>query len=840
MDGAVLHARAEGRRFLTAVLMVTTALTTIGFAGEASAQNWQDRLRQLDQGAPSKLPDWSSLQLAQAAATRPDFNIPPQPLADALTLFGRQSGMQVSVDAELVRGLSSPGVTGTMTAEQALARLLAGTGIAYQITGNNTAMLQRAPSGAAQPNPVDLPPVVVEATANRNSDITSLPAPYAGNQVARGGRVGSLGNRDMMETPFKVTSYTNEVIRNQQADSIAEVLQNDPAVRTTYGFGNFSEQFVIRGFPLSGDDIAIDGLYGLAPRQIIATEMFERVEVLVGASAFLNGVAPGNTGIGGSVNLVPKRAGDNPLTRLTTSYAQDSRFGGAADVSRRFGPDNEFGVRVNLAGRGGETSVDNEERQTVLGSAAFDYRGDRFRGTLDLSYQRQIVDQGRPVVFVNGPIVPDAPSATTNYAPAWSYSRLRDSAAQFRGEYDVTQDLMGYIAFGARDMREDGNYGSPTVNAAGIGTVSRLTVPREDWAASGQTGARFKAETGPLKHTFDVGVSALRTINRNSFQFSGTQPTNIHNPPILSEPGTAFASGDFEDLPKVSRSDLKSATISDTLSVLNDRIILVVGGRHQWMDIKGYDRVTGATTSSFKDEATSPVVGLVVRPVKELSLYANRIEGLAQGPTAPATAINIGQVFPPFKSTQYEVGAKLDFGMIGGSVAVFQTKQPSGVTDPNTLIFGVSGEQRNRGIELQVFGEPLTGVRLLGGVTFINSELEGTAGGTNDGNDGVGVPHYQVNLGAEWDPWFMRNVTLAARVIHTSSQFLDQANTQKVTDWSRLDLGARYRTEIENRMVVFRANVENVTNEAYWASANGGYLLQGLPLTAKLSVSVDF
>jgi iron complex outermembrane recepter protein len=258
------------------------------------------------------------------------------------------------------------------------------------------------------------------------------------------------------------------------------------------------------------------------------------------------------------------------------------------------------------------------------------------------------------------------------------------------------------------------------------------------------------------------------------------------------------------------------------------------------MNIGGFDRVTGAKTTKFDDSATSPVVGIVVKPIEQVALYANRIEGLAQGPTAPATAVNSGQVFAPFKSVQYEVGAKLDLGKFGASLALFQTKQPSGFTDPDTLVFDVSGEQRNRGIELLMFGEPLAGVRLLGGVTLIEAILESTAGGQFDGNDAVGVPRYQANFGAEWDPWFLPKVTLSARVLHTAPQYLNQANTQEIPSWSRLDIGSRYTTEIDNRIVVFRANIENVTNEAYWASTHGGYLTQGVPLTAKLSVSVDF
>ena len=160
---------------------------------------------------------------------------------------------------------------------------------------------------------------------------------FAGGQVSRGGRAGILGNLDMMDSPFSSTNFTAEIIREQQAKSVADVLQNDPVVRVAQGFGNFQELYVIRGFPVYSDDMTYNGLYGVLPRQYVAAELLERVEVFRGASAFLNGAAPGGSGLGGSVNIVPKRAGEEPLNRLTVGYESQSHIYGAADISRRFG-----------------------------------------------------------------------------------------------------------------------------------------------------------------------------------------------------------------------------------------------------------------------------------------------------------------------------------------------------------------------------------------------------------------------------------------------------------------------------------------------------------------------
>ncbi|MGC1270404.1 MAG: TonB-dependent receptor plug domain-containing protein, partial [Croceibacterium sp.] len=114
--------------------------------------------------------------------------------------------------------------------------------------------------------------------------------------VLNRGNAGVLGDKPAEDLPFSVRSYDESLILNQQPQTLGEVLQNDPTIRTTYGFGNAAEQFIVRGFPLFGDDIGLNGLYGIAPRQLVAPELFDSVQVLNGASAFLNGAAPGGSG----------------------------------------------------------------------------------------------------------------------------------------------------------------------------------------------------------------------------------------------------------------------------------------------------------------------------------------------------------------------------------------------------------------------------------------------------------------------------------------------------------------------------------------------------------------
>jgi iron complex outermembrane receptor protein len=238
--------------------------------------------------------------------------------------------------------------------------------------------------------------------------------------------LGLLGNVDMMDTPFNTLNFTQALIQDQQARSVADVLQNDPSVRVARGFGNFQELYVIRGFAVNSDDLAYNGLYGLLPRQFVASELLERVEVFRGANSFLNGAAPGGGGIGGSINLLPKRASNNPLTQVTIGTETGGQGYAAIDIGRRFGADGNTGIRVNAARRDGDTSVDNEHRELTVASVGLDFQARDFRLSADIGYQDHKLKAPRPsVTVVSGIALPAAPDGS---ATSRSSGRTRMNA----------------------------------------------------------------------------------------------------------------------------------------------------------------------------------------------------------------------------------------------------------------------------------------------------------------------------------------------------------------------------------------------------------------------------
>lgn len=710
------------------------------------------------------------------------------------------------------------------------------------------------------------PGAAQERQAETTSDII-VTAQQKQKQVVSDGNIGVLGAKSALETPFNVTSYTAQLVLDQQSETLGKVLENDPSVRTTYGSGNQSELFVIRGFPLFGDDVAIDGLFGVTPRQLVSPELYESVQVLNGASAFLFGAAPGGSGIGGGINLVPKRA-QKTLLRATGTYSGDSTFGGNFDIGTRFGDDDAFGIRVNGVYRDGHTAIDREKRGARVIGADFDARKGPARFFLDFGYENQRAFAPRPEVkLLNTSIaVPDAPRASSNYAQPWTFTRLRDIYLLGRAEIDITDHIMAYAAGGFRDGHESGDYSTLTITNAttGAATQSRLYVPRKDNNQSAQAGIRGKFTVAGISNEFNAGGSINFAENRNAFAFGAFSPanggtsatgnstsfnTNLYDPRFVSKPPNGSTGGNLTDLPKVATSSFKSLFLSDTIGLIDDRILITAGFREQQIIVRGYDRASLKRTSRYDKSAATPVVGVIGRVTDHISLYANRIEGLAQGPTAPtnATTLNPGQVFPPFRSVQYEVGGKVAIKGLTATLALYQIRQPNSfnaptptATDPAATTFVIDGEQRNRGIELGFNGEPTNWLRFIGGMSLNQAEQTKTLKGATDGNKAIGVPGFQANIGAEIVPPFLRAATLTARMVKTGHQYLDVTNLQRVPGWTRFDLGMRYVLVADRHPVTLRVSAENVDNRRFWYSAFGGYLVQGAPRTVKASMTFEY
>ncbi|MGP9766213.1 TonB-dependent receptor [Halomonas sp. AOP13-D3-9] len=679
-----------------------------------------------------------------------------------------------------------------------------------------------------------LAPVTVHGEA------TSVDDAYAGGQVTYSNRAGFLGNRDFMETPFNAISYTDRFIQDQQAQNITDVIAaTDPSVFSNGVTSAWSETYSIRGFNASTGDVTFGGLAGMAPYYRTSPEMFERIEVLKGPSALLNGMPPGGS-VGGAINLVPKRAGDEPLTRFTTTYMSDAQFGGHLDVGRRLGDDQQFGVRFNGVYRDGEGAVDNQEPRVQMGALGLDWRGERARLSADLySADDHIDGPVRGINLAPGLAVPTPPEPDTLINPDWAFADTRDKGAVLRGEFDFTDEIMGYASIGqsetnytyngamlAQVLDDQGNYRT---------SIGQLAFDVEKTSA--EVGVRGHFQTGAINH--DISVNATHYEHEQHDYGRRIVPgadwiTNLYNPQW-------GAAAEFIT-PHIMHTELRlnSYGLADTLSFADDRIQLTLGARRQEVVSDAYSVTSGARISRYDESAVTPAAALLFKATDQVSLYANYIEGLSQGATAPMTAANAGEVFEPYKTKQNEVGVKLDLGDFSHTLSLYEIKRPSSYTDLETNIFSFGGEQRNRGVEWSFFGSPLSNLRMMGGIAYVDPEITRAASDEDQGNQATGVPDLQAKLGTEWDLPAAPGLTLTANATAMSEQYINSDNSLSVPGHTIYDVGARYATHLSSYPLTLRATINNVTDKTYWGMPQLSSLALGAPRTFMFSASLDF
>ncbi len=665
-------------------------------------------------------------------------------------------------------------------------------------------------------------------------------------QVATKGQLGVLGDLSTFDTPFAQSSYTAKLIQDQMARSISDIAANDPAVRPAGSRYAESESLTIRGFSVYAGNVLFDGLPGLADDRQPSLDGIERVDIFKGPSALLNN---GAQDVGGTINFVPKRAADAPLTELTLGYDSDLEGEAHLDLGRRFGADRRFGVRVGLGGRYGDTPLDGMKERAGIGTLAVDYKGDRLRVLLDANLQdRRLLGYlsgfGVAAVNQNGVAfaIPGAPDPSNNIFAGANYYRKWTGVVLGQVEDDVADWLTVFAAVGYRRSTERylGAYYPTILDRAGDTSVFNIPYIRRGETESGRFGLRARFVTGPIGHSVTLSGETYRDRSHGGVAFYDALATNIYRPVRL---GSQVVDYPFPPDGYVSTSRATSAVLADVMTAFDGRVTLIAGARRQTLFAGSRDPTGSSSPSRYEKTKVTPSVALAVKPVARLTIYGNYIQTLQQAPSPPAGTVNAAQIFPPAVAKQYEVGAKYDFGRGGLTVAAFDIRQPVGIVTArpdNTLVFSLGGQQRNRGIELGLFGEVLPGLRLIGGASFIDAKLTRTQDGVNDGNTAVGVPDTQVNIGAEWDVRGLAGLTLTGRVIYTSREYFDAENSRTIPAWTRFDVGARYAFRVADRAVTARISVENVANKNYWSSALQSSLAIGAPRTVLLSVTTSF
>lgn len=767
-------------------------------------------------------------ELAQTHATQ-DFDIPPQPLTSALTAFAQRTGLRLAYGAQLTEGVASPGVRGAMSAEDALKRLLSGTGLTARFSDARTITLEKLAADGA----MTLDPVNVEGgIPGQTGGVQALQKDGLAKDGYRSeliSSLGPLGQTAIRDTPYSVSVVPRELIENIQAQSPDDVFRVNPVIRTlTPQLSGWSPMVSMRGFTTY--DSAEDGMRQSFSRAT-SLEDKERIEVLTGLSGFLYGAAAP----AGMVNYVYKRPTVERLNSMTIgSYGADQKYI-HGDFGGRIDTEGQAGYRLNLVKQSGETAIDDQTIDRFLASGAFDWdMTDRLKLELNASYSKYEMENPNSYwAFQNNVPHGNAPDTGKNWSQPW----IRDEIDKAHLSGKLTYDVNDILTLRGGYMRE---YGDRPVQEHTMNSVRAPGQYHQIAIRSGETRSVFDAAQGFADLSFATGfmshklTTGYHMYSDRAWQttyspntgwigpYSQSSPTHTTEPVFPGNSSKPYYAGYVQN---------HNFVVGDQIKV-NEQWSVLAGANYSRVMTKSLGASGVQTTPDYDEGRLSPSASLLFKPMPWMTLYGSYIEGLEKGGTAPDVATNKGQVMAPMISTQREVGIKADVGRVLLTGALFDIEKAFEFTGASGA-YSQDGRQKHRGVEITATGKVLDSLTVLGGLTLIDAKVQG---GTYDGAEPMNVADTMAKLYTEYEVPGLDGVFLTGGVYHTGRQWANNLNNDQLKAYTTADLGLRYTTEQLGNPLTARLYVSNITGESYWM--NSYYL--GNPRSVAASLQMKF
>lgn len=666
--------------------------------------------------------------------------------------------------------------------------------------------------------------------------------------------IGTWTDTPLMDTPFSVQIVPQQVLRDQQAVRLQEALRNVPGVRRIAQNANLNDEFLLRGF--GSNTTYRDGVRENA-RGHSDLANIERVEVLKGPGSILYGRAEP----GGIINMVTKKPQAEQRTEVQQQAGSWDSYRTTIDTMGTFTADKSLLYRVNVAYEDADSFRDWEDsNRFFIAPTAQWYVSDQTEVLFELTY---LNDHATPI-----PRLPELYGGQDvgRIAPVSRSTNLGDPLAKhdvdgvlaginWSHQFDDEWTLRHRMTYQSEKINSyniyitspaDPDYIDETIFMRGLQDVRRET--KDYFTSLYLTG---KLATGSIGHTVVFGADYYKQdddINR-LLEIQEGDPLlfiDIYDPQRL--PGRPFID------PATNRTipldtNWYGIYAQDQIE-LPFNVFALVGFRYDQAEtdysINQFGQQTFAAAAD--DDEVSSRYGLLWRPREELSIYGSYTENFGNPNFADET---LG-VLPPELGEQWEAGIKTETGLFSASLAWFElTKNNIAGEDDegDTIIFG---EAEARGIELELIGEVLPGLRVIGGYAYMpfaeitkDSKLEfddlGNPVGAGPGLEGSrlwAVPRHQGSLWGTYE--FQRGnldgLQIGAGVFAAGKVYNDIENTIVLPSYETISLMASYRFNVGRTPLTAQLNVDNAFDEHYY---NYGAQF-GAPRSFKAAISVEF
>lgn len=647
----------------------------------------------------------------------------------------------------------------------------------------------------------------------------ATPSPIAYQEKSSTGAL--FADTPLLKTPFSVAVYNEQLIEDQRAFKLEDLLKNDPSIAIqgppTHGFPLFGS----RGFridPFTG--YRVDGLpvMGLLSPYL---DDKSRVELLKGPSAMRYGFMPS----GGSINLVRKKPTPERSVSLSTDVNTFGNVYGQMDASDS-SKDGKFGIRAVVAADEFDSFYDRADGDRQMGSVYL-----AWKPLENVNIWAAISGQEFNRNFYHGPLITGDghilnTGRDTNLAQDWSGTDQNSRDLAMGADIEINENWKIRAAVNRQDSDRLSLFSYASDGQLnGDFTYNAIQLDQEFESIGSHIHLEGEFDTGFLKHEVVLGAQhrtyETDQVRMRSFGFAAG---NVYNWAALPKPTlTPWGAPTHFEYEEV------GAFLTDTIK-FNDYFSTLLGVRYGAID-----------TTDQDDSAVSPTAALMFAPVQNVNTYVMYTQGLQDGGFAPAPG------FAPqgaVKSEQWEVGAKAELyeGRLWSELALFHIEQTN--SSDNKILT----PRTNQGVEFTVRGKVTEELQAGISTMLIDSEQQDT-GTARDGKTPAYVPNYQLNTWAVLDIPQVPGLALLANARFVGSQYMDYIDQQellKTDSYMVFDLGARYRFRAAEADWTVRLNIANLFDERYYESGEyesgtwGGFVSYGAPRSANLSLQVEF
>ncbi|MEO0767836.1 MAG: TonB-dependent siderophore receptor [Cyanobacteria bacterium J06649_4] len=643
----------------------------------------------------------------------------------------------------------------------------------------------------------------------------------------------------ILDTPASVQVIPRDVFEAQGADEFADALRSAAGVVSSNGPNDNFNNVTIRGFDIDLNYLQngiSEGANILQPPRDLNN--VERLEILSGPASIVGGqISPG-----GIINVVTKQPLSTPFYELSASYGSFNSYEGAFDISGPLNEQNTVGYRLNASLYNSDTFIDVDDVDI-----------NRFSVAPVLSWQ---ISEDTKISFEGLYLDSETPQRTTLPAAGTVLENPNGEVPrnQFIGEPSFDGNNREYLRIGydlehrfnddwaVRHAFNYSNYQLDQREAFVNGleddfrTIDRSGDLFQDNINTYQTTAYITGEfeTGPVGHRLLAGIDYFFQEDFFDFEFFEIEPIDLFDPVFTGLGATIPDSqGSFRNT-----NDGVGIYLQDQLSFFEDRLRVVLGGRFDFVGSASADRLADTPEESQGDSAFSPTVGILYKPVENVSLYGSFSRSFEQVTGRSAT----NELFEPSRGTQYEVGAKADFldGRLSTTLALFDLTQSNVLTvDLDEPAFDTqAGEQRSRGIELSTRGEILSGWDVIASYTYTDAEVS-EDNSIPVGNQLSNVPENAASLWTQYTipDGDLEGLGFGLGLFYVGEREGDLDNSFQLPSYFRTDAALTYQRDNFN----IGLNVKNLFDVRYFESADDDLRVSPAePFNLQLSLSYSF